>query len=546
MDINSNEIWITSDKLENFVSESKNLKHRYKFSELMMYLKSNTSNICAVYGLRRTGKTILMKQAICGLISNGESADTIAYIIFGKSTKYSDIHLLNDINDLVNKGIKYIFIDEISYINMDLEDNSLNKLSDVYCCNGIKIVVAGTFSYAVKLLSEDVLYDRVTRIDTTFFSFKEAHEVLGTTLDEFIQFGGIMFNQNDNKTPREYMETAVVDNIVTSVIRSNKLYDIGYLDETTDRLIEKNDVKRLKHRLSTLIKIVIDQYMKVLIYNKITGRPYKFSDIGNLADIIRQRSSREHKIDETLSEIRIDKKKYYNILENALGTIAKERLNSKIFKEFIDILKQVGVIEDIYLQGASLSCVVTSYLRYGLCDEIVNVIEDAIREETDSRYSAYLANEVLRGNMLETIIFLDLKHSNEHDFDKFTNTESNKEIDLIIKDHNTKELDLYEIKHSSEQVDFQARHLLDEELKLEIEQVIGYKIRSLNVIYNGVSCEKQINAIQMYQHLKGTAEANGEANLALKYDKIIQTAMVQNWKTQTIHYTNATEFLLKV
>ena len=546
MNTNVNEVWITSDKLESFVSESKRLKPRYKFSELMMYLKSNTSNICAIYGLRRTGKTILMKQAIRELVNDGESADAIAYITFGKSTEYSDLHLLNDINDLVNKGIKYVFIDEISYINMDLEDNSLNKLSDVYCCNGIKIVVAGTFSYAIKLLSEDVLYDRVTRIDTTFFSFKEAHEVLGITLDEFIQFGGIMFNQSDNKTPREYMQTAVVDNIVTSVIRSNKLYDIGYLDEKTDGFIEKNDIKRLKHRLSTLVKIVIDQYMKVLIYNKITGRPYKFSDIGNLADIIRQRSNKEHKIDEALSEIRIDKRKYYEILQSALGTIEKEKLNSKIFKEFIDILKQIGVIEDIYLQGTSLSCVVTSYLRYGLCDEIVSVIEDAIQEETGHRYSAYLANEVLKGNMLETIIFLDLKHSNKYDFDKFTNAESNKEIDLIIKDHNAKALDLYEIKHSSEQVGVQAKHLLDEELKLEIERVTGYKIRSLNVIYNGLPCEKQINAIQMYQQLKEKADASGETNLALKYDRIIQTATVQNWQTQTIHYINATEFLLKI
>lgn len=535
--------WILSERLSKMVNSEAKKKRRFIYNELQDFLRTPTSDICAIYGLRRTGKTVLMKQAISDLLAEGVCISSISYITFAKNTDYTDDRLLMEIDKLINLGVKYFFIDEISFVKMDLEDNCLNKLSDEYGSQGIKIVIAGTFSYALKLLSDDVLFDRIFRIDTTYFSYKEASEVFGLSMDKFIEYGGIIIGDNESKiTPREYMKTAIVDNVVNSILKSNKLYDIGYLDKEIDAMINDADKKRISQRLSATIHRVIDQYMKTLIYNNITRTPYKFSDVGNLADIIRQRSQREHIQDGLLSEINIDKKAYYGILEKNLGDIKDTRMNAEIFKAFIDILKQLGVIEDIYLQGTTVSCFITNYIRYGLCDEIITQIAEDIKKETQDRFSSDLAVDVLKGHMQEAIIYLDLKHSNNYDFDMYRNADGT-EVDLVIKDNSKKEMDVYEIKHSTEFVEEQAKNLVNSDFILEMERELGYKVRTLNVIYNGIECDKEIDAIELFQKIAENSRMLNKREKQLKYEQYAKREKVLNKGKQIVHYINVEQFL---
>lgn len=187
----------------------------------------------------------------------------------------------------------YFFIDEISYMSIHTEDNSLNILSDVYCTLGIRIVVAGTFSYFIKLLSKEVLFDRVQMIDTTYFSFKEAHEVLGYSIEEFIKYGGIIRGVGENFTPYEYMDTAVTNNIVKSLVKSDRLYELAANDPEFESIISL-DAKRRDAKIATLIRQTIDRFMSSLIYEYVVKENYRYSYIGNLTDVIRQRSNREH------------------------------------------------------------------------------------------------------------------------------------------------------------------------------------------------------------------------------------------------------------
>ena len=551
--IYNSEIWYTGKKLEDLLqaNNEQNYKKRYVFDELMKYLTTPANDVCALYGLRRTGKSVLMRQAIWELINEkGISSEAIAYITFNRNTKCTDDVLINNITKM-NEKVKYFFIDEISYIDMDIENNSLNALADKFTVYGKKIVIAGTFSYAIKLLSKDVLFERLYPINTTYFSFKEANELTGISLERFMERGGILTGREELQlSPDEYMETAVIDNIVNSLVRSEKLYDIGYLDDKIDKLIDTNNGRKLKLELANLIKLVIDQYLKRLLYKELVkdlrkNESYKYSDIGNLKDIMNKRSIREHNIDNSVIVIPNNKKdtKYYDFIQKEFGSIDNERVSPEIYDKLTNILKEIGLIEDIQLQGETKFCFVTPYLRFGLCEKLMNKLEEGYSKEFE-RYGTGIAGEALKGHMQEVVIYLELKHSESYyDFDMYKGT---KEVDLIIKDNNTMEMDLYEIKHSSQIVPEQAKNLIDREFIQEVENVMGYTARKLYVIYNGDNAVIEIKPDELFEKLRDDAIQNNQMELEKKYDTLMKKAQAQKWKNVTINYLNAEKFLLNI
>lgn len=538
--------WKCGNVLYSMVSKAPE-KERFIFNELMEFLlnKENTTDICALYGIRRTGKTIMMHQAIRRLINDyNVDKEEISLITITKSIGYTDRNLISDIRTRANK-VKYFFIDEISYMNIETEDNMLNLLADEFAKQGIKIVITGTFSYAIKLLKNDILFDRIETIDTTYFSFKEAHDVFGMSLERFITHGGIIIDEKKNKiTPEEYMKTAVRDNIVNSLIRSNRLYDMSYFHRPLQESIDKDNDKDIKRILNRLVMIVIDQYMRYVVYNNvITDGAYKFSDIGNLSDIIRKRSTREHNSNEELDIITIDNGKYYNILEKNLGSIGRTDISQECFAEIMSIFKQIGIIEDIYFQGKQNTLFITNYLRYGLCEKIVNSINNDIIAETNSRYDATLVERHLKCTMLESIIQLDIKHTHKYVMDRYRNGEG-REVDIIIEDKNTKELDLYEVKYSSKDELNHWKNMFIPDFILEIENRFNSKVRSYNLIYNGMTMSKTISYEEVYRFQIDFCKANKRS--AKFWEDLLLEAQVNNRDSLEVNFINAEEFLLNL
>ena len=538
--------WKCGNVLYSMVSKAP-AKERFIFNELMEFLlnKENTTDICALYGIRRTGKTIMMHQAIRRLINDyNVDKEEISLITITKSIGYTDRNLISDIRARANK-VKYFFIDEISYMNIETEDNMLNLLADEFAKQGIKIVITGTFSYAIKLLKNDILFDRVETIDTTYFSFKEAHDVFGMSIETFITHGGIIIDEKKNKiTPEEYMKTAVRDNIVNSLIRSNKLYEMGYIHKPLQKSIDNEDNKDIKRILNSLVIRVIDQYMKYIVYSKvITDGVYKFSDIGNLSELIRQYSTREHNINDEFDIITIDNDKYYNILKNNLGSIGKSDISPECFNEIMDIFRQIGIIEDIYFQGKQNSLFITNYLRYGLCEKIVNSINNDIIAETNSRYDTTLIERHLKGTMLESIIQLDIKHTHKYVMDRYRNGAGH-EVDIIIEDKNTKELDLYEVKYSSKDESYHLKNMFIPDFILEIENMFNSKVRSYNLIYNGMTMSKTISYEEVYRYQIDFCKTNKRS--AKFWEDLLLEAQVNNRDSLEVNFINAEEFLLNL
>lgn len=538
--------WYTGTELLKFIEESEEAKKKNKrfcYKNLMGFLLTKGKDICALSGIRRTGKTVLILQAIYDLIHTYHiEPQRIAYITIGEKNDIDDQKLLFMIDKFAAQEVKYVFVDEISYIDMEMEDNSLNLLADRLAKTGMKIVIAGTFSYAIKLLAKETLFDRMKQIDTTYFSFKEAHEVFGQDIDTFIKYGGVInFDEDEIKmTPSDYMETAVVQNIVKSIFRSERKYDL--LFTMPEELKSGKSEEELKALTASLIRITIDNYMKALVVGKLANKPvYRFSDIGKLSKVIRQRSEQENLQDEALEIISLDTKHYYKILAEYLGN--SKHVPEETFQQIIKILEEISVKQDIYLEAGSISVFIPNYLRYGLCDHIIKIIAQEIREETGTRYDAELAGEILMGSIQEAICYLDLKMANYLDFDMYRSADGSCEIDLIIRDKEKKQMDLYELKHSGKQVNEQVKHLVNREFVREIEQNLGCSVRSYNILYNGQEQTVMIHPEELYQELEERYMELGKTGNAEKWERLAQSARVQKWEPLEVHYKNMTEFL---
>lgn len=523
--------WILGSDLLDY-SNTAVLKRRYCYDKLNKYLNlPQVSYICALYGLRRTGKTVLMKQAISDLISQGK-LDKIAAITFERNTEYTDKKLVAEIDDLYKKGIRYIFIDEISYMNIALEDNCLNTLADKYAPLGVKIVIAGTFSYAIKLLENDVLFDRIEKIDTSYFSYKEAEEILGYDIEKFIQYGGIIKGSKDlNYTPEQYMKTAIANNIAYALVNSNEIYSykIDY---------DKTDKKQMHMMLVSLVTRMIDQYMHQIVYNKVIKGNYKYADIDKLEANIRKKTLSDSIVSEIYEQINIDADKYYAILLEEWKGVSKDTLDAVTFKHILDILKELLVITDVYFKNDIASIFTSHYLRYGLCEAIVEEIKEGIAEEISNKYPASIATDIIKRDILEAIVHLDIYKTGKYIFDKYRNNDG-WEIDLVIEQEDT--VDLYEIKHSSNIVIEQAKNMLNKEFISEIEQAYGKKVGHFIVLYRGSNTTINVEPVSVFDKIIRDKERLGKPTS--RWQIVKDLAINQKWSGIAVEYRNVQEFL---
>lgn len=151
---------------------------RKLFADLIGYLSEE--QILSVVGLRRTGKTTLMKQLI-GYLVNIKKIDptNILFLSFDEAlvtskltlNKYLDIFL----DKTKNADLKYVFLDEIQYINK--WQHILKRYYDTR--GNIKFIVSGSSSLFIQKKTTESLAGRI-------YEFKLGH--LG--FDEFLEISG--------------------------------------------------------------------------------------------------------------------------------------------------------------------------------------------------------------------------------------------------------------------------------------------------------------------------------------------------------------------
>ncbi len=457
------------NQLKAQISLTKKYRKRECIKELREYVfGSQQDKVFIIYGLRRTGKTTMIRQILTE-ISDAEFKKAAFIQVKSKDT-LADVDA--DLRLLEEKGFKYIFIDEVTLMEDFIEGAAV--FADIYASSGMKIVLSGTDSLGFAFSKEEQLYDRCIMLHTTFIPYREFEEVLGIKgIDEYIRYGGTMslggINYNadttfsNSKTAEEYIDTAIAKNIQHSL----KMYQYGGHFRQLLDLYERGE-------LTNVINRVVEN-INHSFTRSVVERTFKSYDILN---------KEEQSID--IEDSHMIQIKEYLALLDLIMEIDLESLPEVNQKSKVTVITQPG-------------------MRYAQANAIVeNLLLDAKFQELSiqerQRILERLLNEI-RGRMMEDIILLETKLA-KPDKKVFKLQFTVGEFDMVVFDPKTLTCQIYEVKYSKEQVPEQYRHITNEEKCAMTSHRYG-EITGRYVIYRGDSAEVEgIQYLNVEEYLK--------------------------------------------
>lgn len=477
---------IFGDRLKSLVSITRNYKKRECIQMLRDYIfKDIADKVFILYGLRRTGKTTLIRQIILELSES--DFEKAAFIQVTSRDSLSDID--EDLRLLEKNGYKYVFLDEVTLMEDFIEGAAL--FSDIYASSGMKIVLSGTDSLGFAFSKEEQLYDRCIMLYTTFIPYREFENVLGIYgIDEYIRYGGTMslggINYNAStpfsniKDTEEYINTSIAKNIQHSL----KMYQYGGHFRQLLDLYEKGELTNVINRV---VEDMNHRFTKSVV-ERITAN-----------DLLRDRVDPIN-LDKVTSGIK-------EMLDISNVNISDAYMTQ--IKEYLAILDLIKEIDLEYLpevnQKRKIVVVTQPGLRYAQAEAIVeNLLLDEKFQELDvqkrTRILERLLNEI-RGRMMEDIILLETKLAKK-DKHVFKLQFPIGEFDMVVQDPKTLSCEIYEIKYSNQRVREQYRHINDEEKCAMTTHRYG-NITGRYVIYRGENAEMDtIQYLNVEDYLK--------------------------------------------
>ncbi|MBQ9457672.1 MAG: AAA family ATPase [Bacilli bacterium] len=475
----------------------KNYRKRDCFPLLCDYLHNDyRGKVFILYGLRRSGKTTLIFQAL------GEvDVARAAYIKVKEGDSMAD--LLKDINRLKNRGVEYLFIDEATLIEDFI--NTAATLSDVYSALGLKIVLSGTDSLGFAFAANQELYDRNVMVHTSYISFREFSYVLGIDdIDRYIEFGGTLKPENmgfddpdyknedvsfrNEESTRKYIDTAICRNIQ----RSLKNFDFGSRFGHLKQLYDQGE-------LTNAINRIIEDMNHDFLVGVVTRR-FKSHDLGSSRQLLAH--SGEDEVQTALYDIDGEKllarlKAILDIKEKTEQTVEVTQEAVGQIKEYLRTLDLIKDVKVIYGDGSSSSRTVFTQpgMRYAITKALVHsLLQDPLFQSLSEKGKKEIVDTMLndvKGRMLEDIVLLDASLSSRSKmvfkYIDFTLGE----FDLAIYDPEQNQVDIGEIKHSLAMVpETQAKFLYKADLIASLERRFGQVERRF-VLYRGKDGECQ-------------------------------------------------------
>lgn len=498
-------------------------KKRKAYVEVEKYVKSDKrdTKICAIYGIRRTGKSTLMEQVAQNL--SDEQKKQAWFITCNNDTDFYDVVAF--ITKMLEKGDKYFFIDEIT--SAKNFQNIGQVLSDVFVkMDDAKIVVTGTDSLGLSLVHRGMMYDRIKFIPTTYTSFSEYSTLTGiNNIDDYIKFGSTLKTDcfSSYKETQNYIETSIVSNIIGSLEKSEGLKKYP---PTLTEIYNNNDLNNAIQRIinhfaqSLTVKILTEQ----ITIHPLSTALHNLAEKGNKPGLLMRQNIDFEKINDSVAyalgihttRTSPVEEKHINVLSDFLEDIGLittipviESFSNRTFQNDMKIISHPGMFHAI--------------IKYTL-DELQkneNWLQDVSNEDRTKLLESTYTSAV--GDILENIVIKDIfellsngKRVDKDDFFGETtgrwyvsklsiydkNSKRDYESDLIIFDKKKKETYLFEIKHSKEVVEQQSKHLENERFNQYVEENFGQVKRTI-VLYNGeTDCSLKVPRISAAKFLK--------------------------------------------
>lgn len=478
----------TGQSLYAYASSVRNYKKRQCYDILHNFVYGDIRDkVFILYGLRRTGKTTLIRQILLNM-----AADDLKRAAFIQVTAKDTLADLNkDMKYLESQGYRYVFIDEVTLLDDFIEGAAL--FSDIFAACGMKIVLSGTDSLGFIFTEDEQLYDRCIMLHTTFIPYREFEQVLGIKgIDEYIKYGGTMslsgvnYNRSifaDSKSTDEYVDTAIARNIQHSL----RCYQHEGHFRSLQKLYEKNE-------LTSAINRVVEDINHRFTLDVLT-RDFKSGDLAISAKNLRSdRNSPTDILD------RIDIESVTASLRKLLEIRNKNEQSVEIddaciaqIKEYLHLLDLIVDIDIVSLPDVNdvteRTVVTQPGLRYAQATALItSLLEDKTFASLSLVERTAVQNRILSeimGRMTEDIVLLETKLS-RRDMQVFKLQFAVGEFDMVIFDRANLCCQIFEIKHSTEVNPAQYRHLTDEEKCRQTEHRYG-QITKKAVLYRGTS-----------------------------------------------------------
>ncbi len=238
-------------------TSNEGIQPREKYlSELRKYLK--LKRIVVLTGLRRVGKTTLMKLLIEELIKEGVLAKHILYVSL-------DDYLLDSksIIDVINEFRKihkitvdekiYLFFDEVTY-----KKDFHIQLKNIYDSQNTKIVTASS--------SSSMLRDKKASLTGRSISL----EIKPLDLDEYLSFKGIKLKKRDSQLHKSYFLDYCKDGgMPENVLNPNREYLMNLVDDIIQKDITAFHSIKNHQIVRDYFTLLMERSGKQLSINKI-------------------------------------------------------------------------------------------------------------------------------------------------------------------------------------------------------------------------------------------------------------------------------------
>ena len=494
-------------ELLDFVEPVRSYKKRECFQEIQNYVYGNsTDRVFILYGLRRTGKTTLIRQVISEMPD-----DMLQHTAFIQVTPQIDLVKINlDIRQLKKQGYRYVFIDEVTLMDDFIEGAAL--FSDIFASSGMKVVLSGTDSLGFVFSEDRELYDRCFMTHTTFVPYREFERVLGIQgIDEYIRYGGTMsqggidYNQTGmtfatKESTSEYVDSAIARNIQHSL----KNYKNGEHFRHLAELYEANELT------SAINRIVEDINHRFTL--SVLTKDFKSNDLS----LSRNNLLRDRENPNTILQL-IDTEEVTEQLRQLLEiknkqeqTVAIHDIHRTEIKEYLDMLDITVDIDVVYLPDLNKkdwrTVITQPGLRYAQAESLIKSLmqDDVFRAFSLAERNAVTERILsdIQGRMMEDIVLLETKQAFPQK-EIFVLKFAIGEFDMVVFDPLTSSCEIYEIKHSTELVPQQYRHLIDEKKCADTEHRFG-PITGKYVLYRGADykAENGIHYRNVEEYLK--------------------------------------------
>ncbi len=339
--------------------------------ELLKYVKYK--QIIAIVGLRRTGKTILMKQIIQKL----KTKNNIGYISFD-DIDFQKYEIAEDlINYFLEFSVKtkrrFLFLDEIQKL-----PNWVDLLKTIYDTEkNLKIFISGSASLELKKYKE-TLAGRILTFYLPIFTFRE-----------FVRYFGLKEDISAKNLFREYELK-----FLTKKEKYKKLFEDYLVKGAFPELLEIKD------------KEFINKYIKESVVEKV------------VADIAKISKENEKVIYELFRLLANSNAQLFEIIN--ISRILK--INRNLASWYIDLLEKSFLIKVNYNFTSSVAKQVrTSKKQYIAHSSIVVALLD---------YPFEIINTEIAGHLVESTIVNNLGTTS------FWRSPQKEEVDIIIKKQN--------------------------------------------------------------------------------------------------------------